>query len=213
MSIFWCMWWNPTSDWNHFSVTSFWNRSLRPNVSPAKAMETWRDTIRMVRSLENVGKPKDAPLTYLSVSFVQVFAFLLNFEIWTWGPWLSCLQPINTVCSKDLYDFHMSFEHSRQEDKPSHVEPSGIKDGWNGVSKLAAFPSLASCMGTRSLILQLLWWRFISGCIALTVGHCLYLSITLPACSLSIYSFLSTWLCILAPTSGFALYLPLPICP
>ena len=40
----------------------------------------------------------------------------------------------------------MSFKHLRQDDNLSHVELSGIKDSWNCVSKLAAFPSLASYM-------------------------------------------------------------------
>lgn len=65
----------------------------------------------------------------------------------------------------------MSFEHLRQEDKPSHLEFSGIKDSWNSIPELAAFPSLASCMGTHSLFLRSLRWWIISGCTVLIFGH------------------------------------------
>lgn len=76
----------------------------------------------------------------------------------------------------------MSFEHLRQEDKPSHLEPSGIKDSWNRISKLAAFPSRASCMGTRSHSLQSFRWWIVPGCNELIFGHCpppMFISVSL----------------------------------
>lgn len=88
----------------------------------------------------------------------------------------------------------MSLEHLRQEDKPSHLELSGIKDSWDSISELAAFPSLASCMGTHSLILQSLRWWIIFGCTVLIFGHRLPLgfisvSLWLPVLFSSIHFF------------------------
>lgn len=82
---------------------------------------------------------------------------------------------------------------SETGDKPSHLELSGIKGSWDSISKLTTLPSLASSMGTHSLLLQSLRWWIISGWTVLIFGH------HLPAVFISV----SLWLPVLFSSIHF----------
>lgn len=102
------------SNGNQVFVSSFWSRSLKLKRSPSQEMEKWKDTTRAGSVRQKANKHKDVTfLPYIWMLFAD-FTFMLDWKILISILLLSCITQLTTTYPKDLYDFHMSFKHSKR---------------------------------------------------------------------------------------------------